>query len=61
MEELMNVPAAAEALGVTRRTITNWIRDGKLAAVRVGSGETSAWVISAKEVDRFKTRRPDGE
>jgi excisionase family DNA binding protein len=32
----LKVPEAAEALGVSERTIRNWIRDGQLPAIQPG-------------------------
>lgn len=41
---------AAELLGVTRMTLYNWLRDGKLQAVRVAGFR----MIPQSEVDRLK-------
>ncbi len=37
MKQYMTKQEVAEYLGVSIRTITNWIRDGHLRAYRVGS------------------------
>jgi excisionase family DNA binding protein len=44
------VPELAAYLQVSRRTITTWIRQGRLRAHRLS---TSVTVIEPREVDRF--------
>lgn len=36
MEKLYKLQEVAEVLGVTRRTLYTWIKDGKLETVKVG-------------------------
>ena len=50
---LMKVPEAAERLGVTPKTIYNWISKGKLKAQRVGGRN-----IRIDELDLYEIIRP---
>lgn len=36
MKELMSVQEAADVVGVNRRTVNDWVQDGKLKAHRLG-------------------------
>lgn len=49
----MTVAEVAEELRVDQRTIRNWIRDGRLVAIRVGR----QWRIERSEYDRFIERK----
>lgn len=53
LSDLMNVAQAAEALGLSRRTILRRIEAGDIAATKLGDGETSAYVIDRTEVERL--------
>ncbi len=49
-EQLLTAAQAAEALSATSQTIRNWIRSGRLAAVRIGA----RFYVPAAEVERFR-------
>ena len=49
MEQLYTPEEVAENLKVTRKTIYNWIHEGKLQAVKVGH----FWRISETELKRL--------
>jgi excisionase family DNA binding protein len=55
MEELLGTPEAARRLGVSTDRIRQWIREGRLPAIRVGRD----WVVPGAAVTRF-VRRPPG-
>ena len=56
-EELLSVAQAAEELGVTRRMVNQYCRNGRLKAQRVGRD----WVIFRADLDAFAKRaRPVG-
>ena len=48
--ELLTVSQAAEALSATSQTIRNWIRSGRLPAVRIGN----RFLIPPDEVARLR-------
>ena len=50
----LSVNQAAEALGVSRRSVLRRIAEGTITATKLGTGETSAWMITQTEVDRVK-------
>ncbi len=39
MEKLLNVEQAAECLGVQPSTVRNWLRESKIAGVKLGGGK----------------------
>ena len=49
MEQYYTVDEVARKLGVTRQAIYNWLKDGRLRAVKVGSLTR----IREREVDDF--------
>lgn len=51
-EDLLNVHRAAEALGISVRAVQHRIKTGTLTAQKLGTGRTSAYVITRAEVDR---------
>jgi excisionase family DNA binding protein len=57
--ELLTVSQAAEALSATSQTIRNWIRSGRLRAVRIGN----RFLIPTEEVERMRgdVPSPTGE
>ena len=54
MSQLRNVAQAAEDLNLSRRAVLHRIRTGTLQATKVGSGRTSAYVITVEEIERVK-------
>jgi excisionase family DNA binding protein len=55
--EYMSSAQAAEKLGVDVSTVVRWIQNGKMVAGRIGKGQTTAYVIDPKEVERMKQQR----
>jgi len=49
----LKLKAVVEILGVCYRTVTNWIRDGKLAASKLGGH----WVVWENDLEEFIKRR----
>jgi excisionase family DNA binding protein len=47
-----NTATAAKELGVNNDTVRRWIRDGKLAAIKVGSSKQSQYKISSAAIDQ---------
>lgn len=52
--DLMTVAQAAEELSLSVRAVQHRITTGTLAATKLGSGRTSAYVITRAEVERVK-------
>lgn len=52
---LLSVAQAADELHLSTRAVLHRITKGDLAATKVGTGRTSAYVIQRAEVDRAKT------
>ncbi len=48
--ELLTVSQAADAFSATSQTIRNWIRSGRLSAVRIGN----RFLIPLSEVERLR-------
>ena len=58
MNEWLTVREASEVLGVGRRTIFNYMRQGKLRAYKTGVGGRA--LLKRTEVEAFKTPRLRG-
>ncbi len=56
-ERVYTTDEVALRLNVSRRTVQQWIHEGKLAAMRFGR----AYRIEAKELEAFKERARRGE
>ena len=55
---LMNIPEAAEYMGISKTTIRVYIGNGMIAATNLGTGPRRAtWMIQKKELDRFINER----
>lgn len=55
---LMNIPEAAEYMGVSTNTIRAYIEHGLIAPTNLGTGNRRAtWMIQKKELDRFINER----
>ena len=50
MKKMYSINQLAEILGVHRNTILNWIKIGKVKAVRIGN----LWRISEEEIEVIK-------
>lgn len=53
--DLLSVTQAAEELCVSPRTVQHWIAGNKIAATKIGTGRTSAYVITRAEVERIRS------
>ena len=51
-ERLLTVPEVAERLRVSRWTVLNWLRDGKLRGRRLG-GTRLGWRVLETDLERF--------
>lgn len=52
--DLLTVVQAADELCVSPRTLHHWIGAGKCEATKLGTGRTSAYVITRAELERVK-------
>lgn len=52
-DKYLTISEAAKELGVTRQTISRWIRDGKLEAEQVGREK----LINKKSLERFLRKK----
>lgn len=52
MEKMYNLKQSAELLGVTVRTLREWIKNGRLEAKRHKSGRNL--IIAEKEIERIR-------
>jgi excisionase family DNA binding protein len=59
---LLTTDEVAEHLGVTRRTVQNWIKAGERACSRFGEGKGATYRIDPKDVEAFlKKHRRGGD
>ncbi len=56
MEEFLTLEAAAEVLGIAKRTVFHYIRNGKLTGYRSGVGNRT--VVRREDVEALKQYRP---
>jgi excisionase family DNA binding protein len=60
--ELLTTDEVAEKLGITRRTVQNWIKAGELVCYQFGKGKGTTYRIDPKDVEAFlKKHRRGGE
>lgn len=52
MGQMYSLRNAAELLGVKTRTAREWVKNGKLAAVKYEGSER--WYVSEEEIERVK-------
>lgn len=57
MREVMNRKEAAQAVGVSPRTILRAIQARQLDAVKIGEGKTCSYIISCSAVADYIQRR----
>lgn len=50
--KLLSVRQVAEILHLSRRAVQHRIQSGQIAALKVGEGRTSSYVITSDEVER---------
>lgn len=55
-EPTITVPEFAEQIGVTRFTVTKWVKSGKVKGIKQGpfTGRTSPILIPVSELERVK-------
>ena len=53
---LMSMAAAAEYIGVTRRTVDKWLSEGRITfnTIKLGKGPTCQILVPLKEVKQVK-------
>ncbi len=52
-DELLTASEVAHRLKVHPETVRQWVRDGRLRAIRFGNGPRASLRIRASEVERF--------
>lgn len=58
-EKNYNIVKTAELLGIKVRTVRQWIRDGKLKAVKYDV--SNRWFIPESEIERLRNGQKSGE
>lgn len=58
--ELLTTDEVAEKIGVTRRTVQNWIKAGELACYQFGTGKGATYRIDPRDVEAFLKRHRRG-
>jgi excisionase family DNA binding protein len=58
--ELLTTDEVAVRLGVTRRTVQNWIKAGELACYQFGRGKGTTYRIDPKDLEAFLQRHHKG-
>ncbi len=58
---LLTTDEVAERLGVTRRTVQNWIKAGELACYQFGTGKGTTYRIDPQDVEAFLKKHRRGE
>ena len=58
-DRLLTVPEVAERLRVSKWSVLNWLRDGKLEGYRPG-GTKAGWRVKSSDVDRFLAQSKPG-
>lgn len=53
MEQYYNIRAAAQLLGMTVRTVRQWVHDGKIKAVQYAN--RGKWYIPESEINRIRS------
>lgn len=54
----LSVAEVADALGLSKRAVQHRIKAGQIAATKLGTGQTSAYLIEAAEVERIQAETP---
>jgi len=57
--KLYTVKEVADELRVHEETVRRWLRDGRMAGVRMG-GSRSGYRVAQEEVDRVRSQGVDG-
>jgi excisionase family DNA binding protein len=59
---LLTTDEVAERLGVTRRTVQNWIKAGELVCYQFGEGKGATYRVDPKDLEAFlKQHRRGGD
>lgn len=53
MNGVLTTEEVAQMLRVTRRTVTTWLQQGKLAGIKLGEGRGAEWRIRQQDLDAF--------
>lgn len=56
MDELLDVETVAQRVGVSRRTVWEWLREGNLRGAQLG-GTKIGWRVKASDLDAFVEAR----
>jgi excisionase family DNA binding protein len=59
-QALLTTDEVAAHLGVTRRTVHNWIKAGELACSQFGEGKGATYRIDLKDVEAFLKKHRRG-
>jgi excisionase family DNA binding protein len=59
--QLLTTDEVAERLGVTRRTVQNWIKAGELACYQFGEGKGITYRIDPQDLQAFLKKHRRGE
>lgn len=54
-QEYLSLSEVAERYGLCKQTVRTWARNGKLPAVKLGSGSHAPYRISRKTLEDFET------
>ena len=57
--DFLTVAQAADEIGMDRRTLSRWIKDGRVEAEKLCSGATHPYLIRLSEVERVKNAERD--
>lgn len=57
MEQYYHIRAAAQLLGMTVRTVRQWVHDGKIKAVQYAN--RGKWYIPESEINRIRGEKKD--
>jgi excisionase family DNA binding protein len=58
--QLLTTDEVAERLGVTRRTVQNWIKAGELACYQFGEGKGTTYRIDPQDLAAFLKQHRKG-
>jgi excisionase family DNA binding protein len=58
--ELLTTDEVADQLGVTRRTVQNWIKEGGLACYAFGKGKGTTYRIDPRDLEAFLQKHRRG-
>jgi excisionase family DNA binding protein len=59
--KLLTTDEVADQLGVTRRTVQNWIKAGELACYAFGEGKGTTYRIDPQDLEAFLKKHHRGD